>query len=224
MATAAQCLANHANAQLSTGPRTGQGKARSAQNHLSHGLSSREFIVLPGQQAEFEEFSAGLREAVQPVGALEFDLFTQLAHASWKLRRCRCAEVQLYNESACPDLDPVLAPETEARLRGILIYTQRAERTYHKALKELKALQSERAFVTTAEYGRMLSKSDAAVAAPLSEKHKVVAPRMALIQLEVDAQNALARPGIAELFGFSLPGSGDGSRTPNASAVSQRRR
>ena len=52
MATAAQCLANHANAQLSTGPRTGQGKARSAQNHLSHGLSSREFIVLPGQQAE----------------------------------------------------------------------------------------------------------------------------------------------------------------------------
>ena len=72
MATAAQCLANHANAQLSTGPRTGQGKARSAQNHLSHGLSSREFIVLPGQQAEFEEFSAGLREAVQPVGAQVF--------------------------------------------------------------------------------------------------------------------------------------------------------
>ena len=99
MATAAQCLANHANAQLSTGPRTGQGKARSAQNHLSHGLSSREFIVLPGQQAEFEEFSAGLREAVQPVGALEFDLFTQLAHASWKLRRCRCAASRASSEN-----------------------------------------------------------------------------------------------------------------------------
>jgi hypothetical protein len=33
----------------------------------------------------------------------------------WKLRRFRRAEVQIYNESACPDLDPALVPEGGAR-------------------------------------------------------------------------------------------------------------
>ncbi len=220
MPTAVQCLANHANAQLSTGPRTEQGKARSAQNRLSHGLSSREFIVLPGQQDEFDEFSAGLHEAVQPAGALEFDLFTQLAHASWKLRRCRCAEVQIYNESASPDLDPVLAPEIEARLRGLQTYAQRAERSYHKALKELKALQSARAFKSSDQYSRILADSDADIAAPLSEQHKVVAPRMALVQLEIDAERA---QGDREFDAFLTAPSArfdDHCRTRNANPAS----
>jgi hypothetical protein len=192
MATAAQILANQANARHSTGPCTERGKARSSQNHLSHGLSSKEFILLPGQQAEFDEFMAALREAVQPAGSLEFDLFTQLAHASWKLRRFRRAEVQVYNESACPELDPALVPETEARLRSIQIYAQRAERTYHKALKELKALQSARAFKASAQYDRCLADSDADDAAPLSEPHKVVGPRIALAHLEANAHEAEA--------------------------------
>ena len=76
MATAAQMMANQANAQHSTGPRTEQGKAHSSQNRLSHGLSSREFIVLPGQETEFDEFIADLHKSVQPAGGLELDLFT----------------------------------------------------------------------------------------------------------------------------------------------------
>jgi hypothetical protein len=208
MATPAQVLANQANAQHSTGPRSELGKARSSQNHLSHGLSSKEFILLPGQQDEFGEFMSALRDAVQPVGALEFDLFTQLAHASWKLRRFRRAEVQIYNESACPELDPTLVPETEARLRSIQIYAQRAERTYHKTLKELKALQSARAFKDSAQYARCLSDSDAGAAAPLSEQHKVVGSRMALATLEVNAQNAQAMSDLYAYVDASAPGYG----------------
>ena len=192
MATASQILANQANAQHSTGPCTDEGKARSSQNHLSHGLSSKEFIILPGQRAEFDEFMAALSEAIQPAGALEFDLFTQLAYASWKLRRFRRAEVQIYNESACLDLDPALVPETEARLRGIQIYAQRAERTYHKALKELKSLQSARVFKASGEFVRLLADSDVDPIAPLAEQHKVVGSRIALAGLEVNYQKAQA--------------------------------
>jgi hypothetical protein len=225
MATAAQILANQANARHSTGPITEQGKARSSQNHLSHGLSSREFVLLPGEQAGFDEFMAALRDAVQPAGALEFDLFTQLAHASWKLRRCRRAEVRIYDESACPDLDPALVPETEARLRSIQIYAQRAERTYHKALKELKALQSARAFKTSCQYTRCLSVSDSGDAAPLSEQHKVVGSRIALASLEANAQQAQA---LSDLYAvvdapvpcFSGPGLADYA-TPHLSAETQ---
>jgi len=212
MASAAQVLANQANAQLSTGPCTEQGKARSSQNHLSHGLSSKEFILLPGQQAEFDEFSAALSEAIQPAGALEFDLFTQLAHASWKLRRFRRAEVQIYNESGCLELDPTLVPEAEARLRAIQIYAQRAERSYHKALKELKALQSTRAFKASAQYDDYLADSEADSAAPLSEQHKVVGPRMALANLEVRSENAQALSNLRAFVDAPMPGYNDNRR------------
>jgi hypothetical protein len=211
MATATQILANQANAQHSTGPCTEQGKARSSQNHLSHGLSSKEFILLPGQQAEFDEFMAALREAIQPAGALEFDLFTQLAYASWKLRRFRRAEVQIYNESARPDLDPALVPETEARLRGIQIYAQRAERTYHKALKELKSLQSARVFKASGEFVRLLADPDVDPTAPLSEQHKVAGSRIALASLEVTYQNGQALSEFQAYVDAPPPGyDGDG--------------
>ena len=190
MATPAQVLANQANARHSTGPRTEQGKARSSHNHLSHGLSSKEFILLPGEQAGFDEFMAALRDAIQPAGALEFDLFTQLAHASWALRRFRRAEARIQAESACPDIDPALVPETEARLRTLQIYAQRAERSYYRALKELKALQSARAFKECEEYEDFFAAADGASAAPLSEQHKVAGPRIALADRVIDAQRA----------------------------------
>ena len=47
MATAAQIQANQHNAQLSTGPRTAEGKARSAANSTRHGFCSQS-VLLPG--------------------------------------------------------------------------------------------------------------------------------------------------------------------------------
>ena len=190
MASAAQILANQTNAQHSTGPRTEQGKAHSSQNRLSHGLSSKEFIVLPGQEADFDEFVAELHKAVQPAGGLELDLFTHLAHASWKLRRCRRAEVQVQLESERPDVDPALLPEAEARLRTIQIYAQRAERSYHKALRELKALQSVRLFKASPEFTRALAVPGADDTAPLAEPLNSVAPRLSVAKLLSKAESA----------------------------------
>ena len=55
MATEKQIAANRANAQLSTGPRTDAGKAASSSNAVSHGLTSRGFIILPGQREAFDQ-------------------------------------------------------------------------------------------------------------------------------------------------------------------------
>ena len=46
MTTEAQRTANVANARKSTGPRTETGKARSAKNAATHGLTARELDVL----------------------------------------------------------------------------------------------------------------------------------------------------------------------------------
>jgi hypothetical protein len=144
MATAAQIAANQANARRSTGPRTAEGKAASSRNSTSHGLSSKDFVVLAGQEQEFEEFMAELRAIIQPVGAIELDLFAQHAHASWGLRRCRRAEVTSQYEPTCHGGDPLLFFDMTTRLQRIDLYTRRAERTYQRTLKQLQALQTTR--------------------------------------------------------------------------------
>ncbi len=118
MASAAQISANRLNAQLSTGPRTLEGKAKSARNRTGHGLFSREFVIRPSQEAAFEEFLAGLHQDIKPHGALENDLFTQFAHAAWNLRRCRIAEREL-QDSCTHGADPILDAEVADRLRLI---------------------------------------------------------------------------------------------------------
>ena len=188
MASPAQIAANRANAQRSTGPRTAAGKARSARNHTTHGLSSKEFVVLPGDEQEFDEFMTGLHESVLPQGTLESDLFTHLAHASWTLRRCRRAEAQLQVEATGSFSDLLLDPEFDARLRAIQLFAQRAERTYHRTLKELKALQNDRSLRATNEYRQLLVAPDRPAAPPLSEEHKRLAPLLRLAAVETNAR------------------------------------
>jgi hypothetical protein len=144
MATAAQIAANRANAQHSTGPKTEEGKARSSQNNFRSGLTSRELVVLPGQEDLFVQWITSLDDAIQPCGALEFDVFRQLAHASWTLHRCRQAEVQSFNNQRHKGYDILAYPVSEDTLKLIDLYTRRAERSYQRALKELKNLQTDR--------------------------------------------------------------------------------
>ncbi|MBL0162035.1 MAG: hypothetical protein IPP47_34000 [Bryobacterales bacterium] len=144
MATAAQITANQANARHSTGPRTAEGKAASARNNTSHGLCSKDFVILAGEEQEFSDFMTSLEASIQPVGALELDLFTQLAHASWGLRRCRRAEVASQFHPKCEGGDPLLTFDMADRLKRIDLYARRTERTYQRTLKELQALQVNR--------------------------------------------------------------------------------
>jgi hypothetical protein len=87
MATEKQVQANRNNAKKSTGPRTGEGKARASQNALKHGLLANG-AVLPGEDpVEFEAQLAALEDAIQPGDALEHELVRQIADAQWRLRR-----------------------------------------------------------------------------------------------------------------------------------------
>jgi hypothetical protein len=143
MSSAAQRTASQANVQSATGPRTAAGKAASARNAITHGLAAKDFIVLPGQREYFEEFLSGLETDLRPEGALEQDLFLQLAHAAWTLRRCRAAEVML--QAACndPSSDVMIEAACFARFQNIELYTRRAQRAYYRALAELRKVQTE---------------------------------------------------------------------------------
>jgi len=141
MLTAAQHSANASNAQLSTGPRTPEGKARSAQNALKHGLTARDLVVRAGETEEFNHLRASLQEEIQPQGALEHDLFGQLVHAAWNLRRVRRLEADL---SRGPH-DRLADDSSEKAFNRFARYHARFERSYFRCLRELRALQTNRA-------------------------------------------------------------------------------
>ena len=138
MATAAQVSANRENAQKSTGPRTEEGKARSSKNATKHGFNSKEFIVADNQQEEFASLSESLRKQVSPLGALEQEVFTQLLHAAWNLRRVRRLEAEL----AGGDIDPLADASLDGLLDRLARYHARFERTFYRAMKELRTLQT----------------------------------------------------------------------------------
>jgi hypothetical protein len=88
--------ANRRNAQLSTGPRTQEGKARVALNALKHGLTGQQ-VVLPNENPEdFDTFRTGLLSALDPHGELEETLAERIVIDRWRLRRVPLLESALY--------------------------------------------------------------------------------------------------------------------------------
>jgi hypothetical protein len=136
--------ANQANAQFSTGPATPAGKAKSAQNSRTHGLCSKDRLVANEDQDEFETMEVKLLLDVGPKGELEQILFSELVTASWQLRRIARMETELSagHESYASLLDDETLQKKFDRLGR---HHTRFERTFHRNLKELKALQTSRA-------------------------------------------------------------------------------
>jgi len=96
-----QFLANQANAQKSTGPKTQQGKAASSQNAVKHGLYSTDIIVnsphLKEDPAEYELLLSSLFEELKPQTLLQEHLVRKIANALWRSRRIINAETAQIN-------------------------------------------------------------------------------------------------------------------------------
>src|SRR6266436_798929 len=134
--TPKRLAANAANAQHSTGPRTPEGQARSSQNARTHGLTARDLVIAPNELEEFEELRSDYQTAVQPQDAIQQSVFELLVGAAWNLRRIRRMEVR-----ACSDTT-LTAEKLEKELDRLVRYKTCIERTFHRSLKELKALQT----------------------------------------------------------------------------------
>jgi hypothetical protein len=166
MSSEARQTANSANALLSTGPRTDEGKARSSQNARKHGLTSAEIILAFEDREEFEELQAQLEADVCPKGALQQTLFDQLVASAWNLRRVRRMEYAL-TDSAARYMDLIENVELTVRLDRLARHQTRIERSFQRALHELKALQTEAALTTTLPAGFM------ATAPPLASRIQI---------------------------------------------------
>jgi hypothetical protein len=133
--------ANQANAQLSTGPKTPEGKARSAMNSLKHGLTSRELVIRPDDRPAFDELHSAYLAELQPNGILETELFNGIVHAAWNLRRVRTLEAALFDGMT----DPLEDEQNEPKLARLTRYYKRFETTLLRCTRELRTLQTNRA-------------------------------------------------------------------------------
>jgi hypothetical protein len=130
---------NRENAQHSTGPKTAEGKGKSAQNSRQHGLSSSTLWVPDNAKPEFQSLHRALHNEIRPIGELQQQFFEQLVHAAWQqnIARDRLAKAQ--------------AEGDERREATSHRYIRQYERSYAKALKELRNLQADMAIRAAAE-------------------------------------------------------------------------
>ncbi len=147
-----QLNANRRNAQLSTGPRTPEGRAAISQNALRHGLASKTAVLPTENPEEFRELRDSFFDEHQPSGPTETLLVEQMAMAAWRLRRLRALETGLFNVriSQLRDESP-LDPRARAlandmsgsrSIEGLSRYETRIERSFYRALHQLEHLRS----------------------------------------------------------------------------------
>jgi hypothetical protein len=135
MSSAAQVAANIENATHSTGPRTEEGRARSSQNAIKHGLTSNKCLLLPDEdEEEFRRFEAGLKHTYMPLNYVEAELVDDIISIQWRRKRAAALEARILSAED---------PDFKA-LNNISLIANRLKREFSATHKELMQLQVDR--------------------------------------------------------------------------------
>jgi hypothetical protein len=153
------------NGAKSRGPVTENGKHRSSQNALKHGLTAardKAFVCQSESQPGWDGLYHDLTQRFNPVGQTELDLVAELAHARWRLRRCCTIETgvldaemdrqagDLQSRYEAVDDNARLAfafshlAENKRTLDVLSRYEAHARRGFDRALRNLIQLQTAR--------------------------------------------------------------------------------
>jgi hypothetical protein len=95
-----QIEANRRNAQLSTGPVTEEGKTRSRQNAVRHGLTAETVIDALEDAEDYAAFEMAITADYDAQSAVERELVLRLASLLWRLRRATAIESGLFKIQA----------------------------------------------------------------------------------------------------------------------------
>jgi hypothetical protein len=159
MSTAAQLAANRANAELSTGPTSPEGKAKSSLNAVKTGLTGRT-VLLPGEDAAiYQAHVASFFARCQPATEEERNLVQSLADTEWRLLRIPSLEMSIYAVGRLefaelyPNEDPAVRTQLieakvflvyQRQLNNLSIQENRLRRQREKDTAALKKLQDDR--------------------------------------------------------------------------------
>jgi hypothetical protein len=107
----ARLEANRSNAARSTGPRTPEGKARSAQNSRKHGFTASNFAIVRIEELDaIANLKADLVALYQPVNSQELFAVERIALAQQSLLRVAALESGLFTNCLDQALEPAGTP------------------------------------------------------------------------------------------------------------------
>ena len=167
MSTPCQIAANQANAQLSTGPRTDAGRAKSSLNAVKTGLTGRT-VLLPAEDAAiYQQHIERFSGRFQPVTDAEKALTQSIADAEWRLLRIPTLESGIFAIGHLELADSFSAyPDRQAReamiaarifldyrkqLNNLSLQESRLRRMRDADIAALQALQNDRRQRTESE-------------------------------------------------------------------------
>jgi hypothetical protein len=142
---------SRANGAKSHGPTTPDGKKRSSQNAVQHGLLA-ECVLLTGEDAKnFEILVQNHKRRFQPADGIEFGIIEEMCSAYWRLHRVWTIETHTLNRqiSTQPAGSPVLrlvnASSELASQPGTALmqrYETRLQNMYARAIRTFKVLRT----------------------------------------------------------------------------------
>ena len=146
MATQAQIEANRRNSLNSSGPRSMEGKAVSRFNALKTGIQAKAQVIPGEDAAELEQLAADYHRQYRPATPLERFLVDAIVTAEWQKRRLARVEGALWEHFVGEGQESLGAVYERNQRVFDRLHRQKeaAERSYHRALRQLQAEQKGR--------------------------------------------------------------------------------
>ena len=110
MSSLSRILASQANGARSKGPLTAEGKRRSSQNAISHGLLAKHIVMRDESPEGFEAVMTDHLTRLQPADGVELGMVEEMVASYWRLRRAWAIETRL--------LENQIEAQTSRRLSG----------------------------------------------------------------------------------------------------------
>src|SRR4051812_20345367 len=151
MSSQSQIAANRQNSQLSTGPKTEAGKAKSSLNAVRHGLTGRTVLLPTEDTAAYEAHVAAFQKRYTPATDEERNLVQSLADTEWRLLRIPSLEMGIYavgRLELASNFQEIEDPQARAALTEAKVYL-----TYQRQLNNLSIQE-----------GRLIKQRDKALA------------------------------------------------------------
>ena len=128
--TASQLAANQANALLSTGPVTPEGKAASSQNAIRHGLTAKSAMLVGDDPEEYRAHCQLFFDRFAHRDSIEKAVIQDIADIEWKLKRI-------------PAIESAILDSGDVRgLTTISMYARRLRRDSDVRMATLRKLQA----------------------------------------------------------------------------------
>jgi hypothetical protein len=140
-------LAPRANGARSQGPSTPQGKQRSSQNAVRHGLLARCIVMEKESLQSFEALLTQHLDSLQPVDGMEFGMVEEMVASNWRMRRAWAIDTRMLEDAADTQAgsDPVgsiAAAFTSPALALMHRYETRLHLVYQRSLHNLPLLRA----------------------------------------------------------------------------------